>query len=139
VYYIEVQYDSDEEDVCEDVALDASSDQSQDSWALDGLLESWDDNACGLVSQSYSVEDSTFHHSSDTCEDPARETPRHEEDRILGDPPLDVDMRSCVEDIDFPVGLSMTHSLSSQSPMLYMAHEDISGILDVVEEPCVVF
>jgi hypothetical protein len=92
VHYIEVHYDSDEEDVYEDVALDASSEQSQDSWASDGLLESWDDNACALVSQSYSVEDSTLHHSSDTCEDPARETPRHEEDRRLDDLPLDVGM-----------------------------------------------
>jgi hypothetical protein len=57
----------------------------------------------------------------------------------LGDPPLDVDMRSCMGDNDPPMELSMTHSLSSQSLMLDMTHEDISGILDVVEEPCVVF
>jgi hypothetical protein len=30
------------------------------------------------------------------------------------------------------------HSSSSQSPMLAMTHEDINGIQDVVEDPCVV-
>jgi hypothetical protein len=88
--------------------------------------------------RSYSVEDSTLHHSSDTCEDPARATPRHEEDRRLGDLPLDVGMRSCVGDDDIPMELSVTHSLPSQTLMIDMTHEDISGILDVVEEPCVV-
>jgi hypothetical protein len=65
-------------------------------------------------------------------------TPRHEEDQRLGDPPLDVDMRSCMGDNDPPMDLSMIHSLPSPSFILYMTHEDISGILDVVEEPCVV-
>jgi hypothetical protein len=51
VHYIEVHYDSDEEDVYEDVALDASLKQSQDSCASDGQLESQDDSACALFSQ----------------------------------------------------------------------------------------
>jgi hypothetical protein len=33
--------------------------------------------------------------------------------------------------------MSEPHFSSSQSPMLAMTHEDISGILDMVEEPCV--
>jgi hypothetical protein len=85
--------------------------------------------ACALVSRSDSVEDSTLHHSGDTCEDSAVAAPRHEEDRRLGDPPLDVDMRSCMGDNDPPMELSMTHSLPSQSLMLDTTHEDINGIL----------
>jgi hypothetical protein len=50
VHYIEVHYDSDEEDVYEDAALDASLEQSQDSCTSDGQLESQDDSACALVS-----------------------------------------------------------------------------------------
>jgi hypothetical protein len=65
-------------------------------------------------------------------------TPRHEEDRILGDPTLDVDIKSCMGDNYPPMELKLTHSLPSQSFMLHMMHEDISGILDVVENPCVV-
>jgi hypothetical protein len=65
-------------------------------------------------------------------------TPRHEGDWRLGDPPLDVDMRSCVGDNDPSMELSMTHSLPFQSLMLDTTHEDISGISDMVEEPCVV-
>jgi hypothetical protein len=36
VHYIEVHYNSDEEDVYEDVALDASLEHSHDSCASDG-------------------------------------------------------------------------------------------------------
>jgi hypothetical protein len=136
VHYIEVHYDSDEEDVYEDVALDASLEHSQDSCASDGQWESQDDSAFALFSQSYIVEDSTLHHSSDAYEDPVGVAPRHEDQR-LGDPSLDVDMRSCVGDNDPPMELSVTHSLYSQLP-LFMTHDDISGILDMVEEPCVV-
>jgi hypothetical protein len=62
----------------------------------------------------------------------------HEEDQRLGDPPLDVVMRSCMGDNVPPMELSVTRSLPSQTLMIDMTHEDISGILDVVEEPCVV-
>jgi hypothetical protein len=55
VHYIEVNYDSDEEDVYEDVTVYASLEQSQDSYASDGNLESQDDSTCSLVSRSYSV------------------------------------------------------------------------------------
>jgi len=101
-------------------------------------LDGQDDNTCALVPRSDSVEESTFHLSGDTCEDSAVAKPRHEEDRRLGDPPLDVDMRSCVGDNDPPMELSVTHSLSSQSHMLATTLEDMSGTLDVVEEPRVV-
>jgi hypothetical protein len=64
--------------------------------------------------------------------------PRHEEDRRLGGLSLDVDMRSCIGDDEPPMEFSVAHSSSSQSPMLATTHEDINGILDVVEEPCLV-
>jgi len=115
VQYIAVHYDSDEEDMYKDVSLDASLENSQDSYTSNGLLESQDDSSCALVSRSYSVEDSTLHHSSDTCEDPARATPRQEEDRKLDDLPLDVGMRSCVGDNVPPRELSMAWSLPFQT------------------------
>jgi hypothetical protein len=40
--------------------------------------------------------------------------PRHEEDQRLGDPPLGVDMRSCMGDNDHPMELSVTHSVIHQ-------------------------
>jgi hypothetical protein len=123
------------------VALDISLEQSHkanDSCASDGQLDGQDDSACGLVSRSNNVKDLTLHHSGDTCEDSIMAAPRHEEDRNLCDPPLDVDIRSCIGDNDPPMELSVTHSLPSQSLMLDTTHEDSSGILDVVEEPCVV-
>jgi hypothetical protein len=57
----------------------------------------------------------------------------------LDDLPLDVGMRSCVGDNVPPMESSMTQSLPSQTLMIDMTQEDISGILDLVEEPCVVF
>jgi hypothetical protein len=67
--------------------------------------------------------------------------PRHDEIKMLGDLPLGVDMtsrKSCMGDDEPPMEWSVTHSSPSQSPMLATTHEDISGIQDVVEEPCVV-
>jgi hypothetical protein len=103
VHYIEVHYDSDEEDEYEDEALDASLEQSQDSCAFDGQLDGQDDSACSLASLSGSVEDSTLQHSGDTCEDSYVLAPRHDEIRRLDDLPLGVDMasrKSCMEDDD---------------------------------------
>ena len=101
-------------------------------------MDGQDDSARDLVSILDNVEDSTLHHIDDTCEDSIVETPRNEEDTRLGDPHLDVDMSSCIGENDSPMDLSVTHSLPSQSLMLDMTLEDISGILNVVEEPCVV-
>jgi hypothetical protein len=47
-------------------------------------------------------------------------------------------MMSCVGDDEIYMELSVTHFSSSQSPILAMTHVDINGILDMVEEPCVV-
>jgi hypothetical protein len=47
-------------------------------------------------------------------------------------------MRSCVGDIVPPMEMSVTQSLPVRTFMLDMTQEDISGIPDVVEEPCVV-
>jgi hypothetical protein len=119
VHYIEVHYDSDEKDVYEDAALDASLEQSQDSCAFDG--QSDDQGAC---------------EGADVF------APRHDEIQRLDDPPLGDDMTSrepCVGEEELPMELSVAQSLPSQTLMIDMTQEDISGILDVVEEPCVVF
>jgi hypothetical protein len=64
---------------------------------------------------------------------------RHDEIRRLYDLPMGVDMasrKSCMENDDLPM-MSEPHFASSQSPVLATTLEDISGILDMVEEPCV--
>jgi hypothetical protein len=64
---------------------------------------------------------------------------RHDEIRRLDDLPLGVDMasrKSCMEDDELPM-MIVTHFPSSQTPMTVMTHEDISGISDMIEEPCV--
>ena len=114
------------------------SHKSIESCTYDKQLDGHDDNTHDLSSRSDIVENSTLHHSGDTCEDSAVSAPRHEEDQRLGDPPLDVDMRLCMGDNNPPMDLIMTHSLPSQSFMLDTMHEDISGIPNVVEHPCVV-
>jgi hypothetical protein len=86
-------------------------------------LDGQDDSACSLASLSDSVEDSTLQHSGDTCEDSDVLAPG---------------MRSCMGDIFLPMEMSVTQSLPSQTFMLDMTQEDISDILEVVEEPCVV-
>ena len=64
---------------------------------------------------------------------------RHDEIMRLNDLPLGVDMasrKSCMEDDELHM-MSEPHFSSSQSYMLATTREDISGILDMVEEPCV--
>jgi hypothetical protein len=115
VLYIEVHYDSGEKDVYEDAAFDASLEQSQDSCAFDGQS---DDQGVDVF------------------------TSRHDEIQRLDDPPLGDDMTSrepCVGEEELPMELGVAHSLPSQTLMIDMTQEDISGILDVAEEPCVVF
>jgi hypothetical protein len=110
-----------EEYVHEEVALDVSLDKSHeanDTHAFDGQSD-----------------------DQDACEGSDVLAPRHDEIRTFGDLPLGVDMtsrKSCMGDDEPPMELRVTHSSSSQSPMLATTHEDISGIMDVVEEPCVV-
>jgi hypothetical protein len=123
VHYTEVHYDNDEEDEYEDEALDASLEQSQDSCAFVGQLDGHDDSACSLASLSNNIEDSTRQHSGDTCEDSYVLAPG---------------MRSCIGENVLPMEMSMTQSLPSRTFMLDMTHEDISDILEVVEEPHVV-
>jgi hypothetical protein len=98
-----------------------------------------DDSAYPSSSQSVNVEDSTLHHSGDTCEDSYVLALRHDEIRRLDDLPVGVDMasrKSCMENDELPM-MSEPHFSSSQSPMLATTHEDISGSPDMVEEPCV--
>jgi hypothetical protein len=64
---------------------------------------------------------------------------RHDEIRRLDDLPLGINMasrKSCMEDDEFSM-MVVTHFSSSQTPMTATTHEDISGIYDMVEEPCV--
>jgi hypothetical protein len=113
--------------------------EASDSCAFEGQLDGQDDSACPSSSPSGNVEDSTLQHSGDTCEDSYVLALRHDEIRRLDDLPMGVDMasrKSCMEDDELPM-MSEPHFSSSQSPMLATTHEDISGILDMVEEPCV--
>ena len=57
----------------------------------------------------------------------------------MDDLTLDIGMRSCMWDNVPPRELSVTQSLPSQILMIDMTQEDISSILEVVEEPCVAF
>jgi hypothetical protein len=64
---------------------------------------------------------------------------KHDELRRLDDLLVGVDMasrKSCMENDELPM-MSEPHFSSSHTPMLAMTHEDISGIPDMVEEPCV--
>jgi hypothetical protein len=57
----------------------------------------------------------------------------------LDDQPLGIDMASmklCMEDDELSM-MTVTHYLSSQTPMIATTHEDISSIPDMVEESCV--
>jgi hypothetical protein len=99
-----------------------------------------DDIAYPSSSPSGNVEDSTLHHSGDTCEDSYALALRHDQIRRLDDLLVGVDMaswKSCMEDDELHM-MSEPHFSSSQSPMLAITQEDISGIPDMVEEPCVV-
>jgi hypothetical protein len=64
---------------------------------------------------------------------------KHDVIRRLDDLPMGVDMasrKSCMEYDEFPM-MREPHFSSSHSPMLATTHEDINGIPDMVEEPCV--
>jgi hypothetical protein len=110
-----------DEYVHEEVALDASLEKSHEASETHASHGQSDD--------------------SGACEGFDMLAPRHDGIQMLGDLPLGVDMtnrKSCMGDDEPPMELSVTHSSYSQSPMLAMTHEDICGIHDVVEEPCVV-
>jgi hypothetical protein len=64
---------------------------------------------------------------------------KHDELRRLDDLSVGVEMasrKSCMKNDELPM-MSEPHFSSSQSPMLATTHENISGIRDMVEEPCV--
>ena len=112
---------------------------ASDSCAFEGQLDGQDDSACPSSSPSGNVEDSILQHSGDTCEASYVLALRHDEIRRLDDLPMGVDMasrKSCMEDDELPM-MREPHFSSSQSYMLATTHEDISGIPDMVEEPCV--
>jgi hypothetical protein len=142
VHIVEVHYDSEDEEMHVNATIDAyleQSDKASDSCASEGQLDGQDDSAYPSSSPSGNVEDSTLQHSGDTCEDSYVLALRHDEIRRLDDLPVGVDMasrKSCMENDELPM-MSEPHFSSSQSPMLATTHEDISGIPDMVEEPCV--
>jgi hypothetical protein len=113
--------------------------EASDSCTFEGQLDGQDDSAYPSSSPSGNVKDSTLQHSGHTCEDSYVLALKHDEIRRLDDLPMGVDMasrKSCMEDDELPM-MSEPHFSSSHSPMLATTHEDISGILDMVEEPCV--
>jgi hypothetical protein len=142
VHTVEVHYDSEDEEMHVNETIDAYLEQSNkasDSCASEGQLYGQDDSAYPSSSPSGNVEDSTLQHSGDTCEDSYVLALRHDEIRRLDNLLVGVDMasrKSCMENDELPM-MSEPHFSSSQSPMLATTHEDISGIPDMVEEPCV--
>jgi hypothetical protein len=141
VHIVEVHYDSEDEELREDATIDTyleQSNEASDSCAFEGQLDGQDDNTCSLSFPSGSVEDSTLQHSGDTCEDSHVLTQRYDETRRSNDLPLGVGMdfrESCVEEDELSM-MTVTRLSSSQIPVIATTHEDISGIYDMVEEPC---
>jgi hypothetical protein len=89
--------------------------EASDSYAFEGHLDGQDDSACPSSSLLGSVENSTLHHSGDTCEDSYMLALRHDEIRRLDDLPMGVDMASrkfCMEDDELPM-MSEPHFSSS--------------------------
>jgi hypothetical protein len=77
-------------------------------------LDGQDDSTCALAVISHSVDDLTLQQSGDTSGDSHVLAPRHDE---------------------LPM-VTVTQLVPSQTPMIAMTHEDISGITDIVVEPC---
>jgi hypothetical protein len=97
---IEVHYDSEDEEVYEDAAIDAYLEQSDDArnyctvveatdsctfgedsdpCALEGQLDGQDDSTCALAVISHSVDDLTLQQSGATSRDPHVLASRHDE------------------------------------------------------------
>jgi hypothetical protein len=134
-HIIEVHCGSDDE-VCEDTEqeIDAYFEQSNDAsnsftegsdssmleedndpYALEEQWDGQDDSTCVSVVISHTVDDLTPQQSGDTSEDSHMLAPTYD---------------------DLPM-VTVTHLSSFQTPMIAMTHEDISGILDMIEEPYV--
>jgi hypothetical protein len=142
MHRFEVHYDSEDEEMHEDETIYAyleKFDEANDSCAYEGQLDGRDDGACCSSSLPGNVEDSTLQHSGYPCKDSHVLSLRHDEIRKSDDLPLGVDMasrKSCMEDDELSI-MTVTHFSSSPTPMIANAHEDISDIFDMMEEPCV--
>jgi hypothetical protein len=144
VHIVEAHYDSEDEDeeMHEEEAIDVyleKFDEASYSCASEGQLDGQDDSACSSSSISGNVEDSTLQHSGDPCEDSHVLALRHDEIMRSDYLPVVIDMasrKSDMEDDDFSM-MIVTHFPSSQTPMIATTHENISGISDMVEDPCV--
>jgi hypothetical protein len=138
----EAHYDSDDE-VCEDGAIDAYPEQSNDNsdsctgatdsdscievddsstleedsdpCIVDRQLDGHYDSTSASTDISHTVDDLTPQQSGDTSEDSHVLAPRSDE----------LPMRA------------VTYMSSSQTPMTTTSHEDISGMSDMMDEPCV--
>jgi hypothetical protein len=132
-HIIEVHYDSDDE-VCEDAKIDSyleepdddrdSCTEASDSCMLEedsdpcALEEQWDgqDDSTGISTNiSHGVDDPTPQQSGDTSGD----------SHILAHRSDELPMRA------------VTHFSSFQAPTIATSDEDISGMSDMMEEPCV--
>jgi hypothetical protein len=135
-HIIEMHYDNEDEEVHGDATIDSYLEQFEeisdscalveasdsctlgedsDPCTLEGQSDGQDDSTCALAVISHSVDDLTLQQSGDTSEDSHVLAPRHDE---------------------LPMVI-VTQLAPSQTPMIAMAHEDISGIADIVVEPCV--
>jgi hypothetical protein len=139
---IEAHYDSDDE-VCEDGAIDVDSEQSDDDsdscteasdsdscteddatstleedddpCIVDRQLDGQDDSTSVSTDISHTIDDLTPQQSGDTSEESHVLAPRDDE---------------------LPM-MAMTHMSSFQTPLIATSHEEVSGMSDMIDEPCV--
>jgi hypothetical protein len=135
-HIIEVHYDNEDEEMHGDETIDSYLEQFDDAsdsctlveasysctleedsdpCALEGQWDGQDDNTCASTIISHSVNDLTLQQSGDTSGDSHVLAPRPDE---------------------LPM-MTMTPLSSFQTPMIATTHEDINGILYMMEKPCV--
>jgi hypothetical protein len=107
--------EQDASDSCIEASDSDTLEEDSDPCALEEQWDGHDDNTCISADISDGVDDPTPQQSGDTSGDSHVLAPRDDE------PPM----------------LVVTHLLSCQKPMIATSHEDISGIPDMMEEPCV--
>jgi hypothetical protein len=141
-HIIEVQYDSDDE-VCEDGAIDAYLEQSDDD--SESCTEASDSDSCTRADDSSTLED-----DSDPCVVDRQSSGQGDRTSTSTDISYIIDDLTPQQSGDTSEGSHVlsprfgdlpmrvvTLLLSFQTPMIAMSHEEISGMLDMIEEPCV--
>jgi hypothetical protein len=110
--------DSTSEDSDDDSCTEASDactlEEDDDPCVVDRQLDGQDGNTSVSTGVSYTIDGLTPQQSSDTSEESHVLTPRDDE---------------------LPM-MAVTHMSSFQTPLIATSHEEVSGMLDRVDEPC---